>query len=221
MFRPPAGQQPTSRALRGEPPLAGEASSDVLSPLTTAAAETTSPKPCAATGVSRDDPTTAARAAPSQKKAPRWSAGRRAPLRISLRRGRDAEGGCRARSAEGGDADCVARNLPSASRRSAPVAFGEQFVLAHGHVRPRQHSSGAHASRERLVMSCRRRSRLLLPARGEKDGLRGRYRLAGNFLRRSDSRRRPLTPPSPRTRGEGAARVNDCASPHGPYIRTP
>ncbi len=91
--------------------------------LTTPTLDTTSTKPCAATGVSRAIPETAARAAPRQKKAPRWSARRRAPLRISLRRRRDAEGGCRARSAEGGDADCVARIPPCASRRSAPVAF--------------------------------------------------------------------------------------------------
>jgi hypothetical protein len=48
-------------------PLAGEASSDVLSLLTTAATETTCRKPCVATGVSRDDPDNGSRGGAEQK----------------------------------------------------------------------------------------------------------------------------------------------------------
>jgi hypothetical protein len=63
-------EAPTSPpAARGAAslPLAGEASSDVPSLLTTAAAETTCAKPCAATGVSRDDPDNGSKGGAEQK----------------------------------------------------------------------------------------------------------------------------------------------------------
>ena len=119
--------------------------------LTTAPAETTCPKPCTATGVSRDDPDSDSKGGAEQKEGAAVERREARPLRISLRRGRDAEGGCRARSAEGGDADCVARNLPSASRRSAPVVLGEQFVSCLWPQSGRVNTARARTRRENAV----------------------------------------------------------------------
>jgi hypothetical protein len=137
-------------------PLAGEASSDVLSPLTTAAAETTCPKPCAATGVSRDDPDNGSKGGAEQKEGaaverrearppphlppPRERCGGGMPRPKRRRRRR------RLRGAES------TQRLPALrSRRS----LGAIRFLPLATVRPRQHSSGAHASRERDILPAR------------------------------------------------------------------
>src|SRR6202035_4168609 len=144
-----AGRAPTSppaALCAASLPLAGEASS---SPLTTAAAETTCPKPCAATGVSRDDPDNGSKGGAEQKEGaaverrearppphlppPRERCGGGMPRPKRRRRRR------RLRGAES------AQRLPALRSRRYWGAI--RFLLL-ATVRPRQHSSGAHASRE-------------------------------------------------------------------------
>ena len=86
-------------------------------------------QPCSPTGVSRERSLKRQRGRRFGSAAVERREAR--PLRISLRRGRDTEGGCRARSAVKWRHLLRGADLrPSASRRSAPVGFGSEFVDA-------------------------------------------------------------------------------------------
>jgi hypothetical protein len=83
--------------------------------------------------------TTGTKARAARQRAPRWSAGRRAPLRISLRGGRDTEGGCRARSAGRWRHRPAWRGFrPSASRR-----YGSELVEALSKARAQRRRENA------------------------------------------------------------------------------
>ena len=148
---------PHPAALRAATfPLQGKVGRNIVTgavtiPLTTAAAETTCPKPCAATGVSRDDPDNGSKGGAEQKEGaaverrearppphlppPRERCGGGMPRPKRRRRRR------RLRGAES------AQRLPALRSRRF---WGAIRFLPLAIVRPRQHSSGAHASRERL-----------------------------------------------------------------------